>query len=457
MKLTEDRQTTAPIYADGSIMSAILRMSLPSIVGFLAINLYELADMYWVAKMGTQFVSAIAFFEGFLWVLTASNDIAGLGSIAVISRRFGEGDLERAATAIKETFILKWILALISGGVGLALLPWLMRLMGAEGEIIDLGVAYGVVLMIALGLFFNSYTVFTSLRCIGAPKIAMRLMIGGAIFNIVLDPFLIFGIGPFPKMGITGAALATAISFGLIYLSGLYVLYSGLAPVCLRWKSSIPVSVKSMLSMMKIGWPGGVNVFSFALARAVVTPLIAIFGPQVVAAYGVGWRVIMIGISIIIGMGLGLSPLIGNLLGAQMQHRLKQTVRQSLMLCFAMMTALALIIFSFAPLIAHFFFKDPEVLQLSVQFLRISAWVLPFYGLWIIAEQIFHGAGDNIPPMLISVITSWVVEIPSIVLLTQALGFNQAAVWWVRVVYGFAGAAIALLWLRRGKWVTKAI
>jgi len=450
-------QKPLPDFAQGSILRVILRMCLPSVIGFMAVNLYDLAAMFWVAKLGPQYVAAIAIFEAFYWVLIFTNEIAGLGSIAIIARRYGEGNLAAAETAIKETFILKWICALVSGSLGLIFLRPLMILMGADAEVAELGVQFGRIHMLGMGLYFSSYSVFTSLRCIEAPKMAMNVMLLGAFLNMALDPLFIFGIGPFPRLGIAGAAVGSIISYAVTFAIGLILFYSGRAPVRLHRRGQIPVSFRNMFEMLKIGAPGGVNTLSFTLARAVIMPLIAIFGTQVVAAYGMGLRITQIGILMVWGLGLGISPLIGNLLGAQMKDRVWQTAKQSLLLAVLVTASLSCLMLAFAPQVVSLFFKEATLQRIAVELLRIYCLALPGIGIWIIAESLFHGAGDNVPPMILSIITSWAIEIPLVLLFTRALGFDQTAIWWTRVFYASSGAVIAYALIRRGKWMQKRV
>ena len=446
-----------PEFATGSIFRPILRMGWPSIIGFLAVNLYDIIDLFWVAKLGVGHVAAIALFEGFYWVLISTNDIAGLGSVAIISRRYGEGKLDAAATAIKEAFILKWICALISGVVGWIFLEDLMKLMGARGEVIDLGVTYGRIHMLALGFYFCAYSVFTSLRGVEAPKRAMALMLFGAVLNMVLDPFLIFGWGPFPELGIAGAAWASAIAYAVTFIIGLYVFFAGLAPVRLTWKGSIPIRTKTLAHMMKVGLPGGVNTINFSLARAVITPLIAIFGTAVVAAYGVIMRITLLGVLMIFGLGLGVSPLIGNLLGAGLKDRVWKTAIQSMISAVVITSVLTIIIIIFAPQILNLFFDQGDIVAIGVRLLRIWVLGLPFISVWIMAECVFHGAGDNVPPMIISLVSSWLIEIPAVLFVIYILELNEIGVWWARFGYFVVGSALAFMWLYRRKWIDKKV
>lgn len=455
--LGETPGAEAPEFARGSILRQILRMGLPSMIGFLALNVYDLANMFWVSHLGPQYVAAIALFDGFFWVLTFSNEVAGLGSIAIISRRYGEGNLAEAATAIKETFILKLILAVISGALGMIYLRPLMALMGAKGEVIELGVQFGRVQMWGLPAFFSSYTIFTSLRCIEAPKTAMWVMLFGTLLNACLDPLFIYGIGPFPHLGIAGAAVASIISYAVTVSVGLYLLNSGRVPVRLNASGGIPVSFKSMAAMMKIGFPGGINAASFSLSRAVILPLVAIFGTEVIAAYGMGLRVTQVGILLIVGLSVGISPLIGNLAGAGLIDRMWQAARQSLLLTTAVMAGIAGLTFAFAPLIVSVFFNEPAVTSVAVTLLRIYSLALAPIGIWIIVEAIFHGTGDTVPPMVLSLATSWLLEIPLIFIFTRWLHYDQTAIWWIHVCYATAGALIGLVLLKRGSWVHKKV
>jgi len=446
-----------PEFATGPIFRPIFRMGWPSIIGFLAINVYDIIDLFWVSKLGAMHVAAIALFEGFHWVLIAPNDIAGFGSVAVISRRYGEGKIGHTAAAIKESFILKWLCALVPGSFGYIFMEDLMRLMGAQGEVITLGTAYGRVHMLAFGFYFCSYSVFTSLRSIEAPIRAMILMVFGAILNMILDPFLIFGWGPFPELGIAGAALASAIAYTITLIVGLAVFFLGGAPIRLKWKGDVPIRMKTMIHMFRVGLPSGVNTVSFSLARAVITPIIAIYGTAVVAAYGVTMRVTLVGILVIFGLGLGVAPLIGNLMGAGLKDRLWKTARQSIWLGFGITSIISLVMFLFASSIIKLFFDDPEIISIGVELLKIWSWGLPFIAIWIMVESVFHGAGDNIPPMVISLVSSWIIEIPLVLAVAVWLHLDETAVWWARMFYFISGAAIAFYWLNRGKWLEKKV
>jgi len=444
-------------HTEGSIIKSIFRMGFPSMIGFAALNIYDLVDMFWVAKLGAEPVAAITIFSAFYWVITAANQIAGTGSVAVISRRYGEKNYPEAERAIKDTIILKWILALFFGSIGFFLLDKILVLLGAKGEVVNLGIRYGKVQFLGLGFAFSTFTIYTALRSVGNPNVAMAIMLGSTALNLILDPFLIFGWWFFPRLGVVGAAVASVISFTTAFFTGLVVFFSGKCNVTLHLRSEVGIKLKSLVKIMRIGLPTGINDISFHLARLVIMPLVAVFGTEVVAIYGMGMRISALGIMAIVGMGLGLSALIGQNLGARKPDRAQKTANQASLLGVGIMIFFGLINFIFAPFIVKVFFQTSDLISLGTAFLRIQAIGLPFIGLYIILETVFSGAGDNVPPMVIGLIYSWALEIPLILVFTKALGFNQNGVWWAIVLATIVGSFLFYFWYRKGRWLKRKV
>jgi putative MATE family efflux protein len=444
-------------HTEGSVIGSIFRMGFPSMIGFAALNIYDIVDMFWVAKLGAEPVAAITIFSAFYWVVTAANQIAGTGSLAVISRRYGEKDYQQTERAIKDTILLKWMLAVFFGLIGFFLIDKILVLLGARGEVLDLGIKYGKVQFLGLGFVFSTFTIYTALRGIGNPSMAMGLMLGSTTLNLILDPFLIFGWWIFPELGVVGAAVASVISFTIAFLTGLLVFFSGKCNVTLHLKSQVSLKTKSILKIIRIGLPTGINDISFSFARLVIMPLVAVFGTEVVAIYGVGMRISSLGIMIIVGLGLGLSALIGQNLGARKLDRAQKTADQASLLAVGIMTFFGLINFVFAPFIVKIFFQAPNMVSLGATLLRIQAIGFPLLGLYITLEMIFAGAGDNVPPMIIGIIYSWVLEIPLILVFTRIFGFNQNGVWWAIVLATFVGSSLFYYWYRKGKWIKRAV
>jgi putative MATE family efflux protein len=440
-------------HTEGSIIKSILTMGLPSMIGFGAGNLYALIDTYWLSRLGPEPVAAITVLGPFLWVIHSANMIVGTGSVAIISRRYGEKDFQETEMSIKETIVLKWVVALFFGIIGFILTPIVLDILGASEDVMEIGTVYGRIIFIGLGFNFATYSVFTAMRGVANPNLAMILMISLSGLNIALDPIMIFGWGIIPAMGVAGAAWASVISYALAFIVGMIFFYTGGTNIRLRLKNSRPLRWSTMWKILKIGVPAGIGSVSFAGARLVVMPMITVFGTGVVAAYGVSQQISHIGIMLLVGIGLGMSALIGHNLGAGKKARARETARQAMYLATGIMTFLGLLTFVFAYYIMRMFFEDPQIIEYGIDILRILALGFPLFGMHIMMENIYTGVGENRPPMFINILHAWIIEIPAIYITTRMLGFDQNAVWWSITGATVVSVSVFYMYFRNGKWL----
>ncbi|RME18977.1 MAG: MATE family efflux transporter, partial [Candidatus Zixiibacteriota bacterium] len=346
-------------YTEGSVISSILKMGVPSMLGFLTQNIYTLVDTWWVSRLpeGEKAVAALTFFGAILMFLFSFNQLVGPGSVAVISRRYGEKNYHLAEKAIKETLLLKLFFGFFFGGIGFVFAPDLLYMVGARGEVLKIGVAYASIMFLALGLPYAMYSVFTALRGIANPHQSMILMIASNLLNMGLDPLFMFGWFGFPAMGIRGAAVASVISFAVTLGVGLVMLYGGFANVRLHVVGKAGVTLASMWKLLRIGFPAWIGSLSFSGGRLVIAPLVATFGTAVVAAYGVGMQIVGFSVMVIVGIGLGLSSLIGHNLGGEKTDRARQTGNQAIMPSVGIMVVFGLVCFLMAEPIMKLFFS----------------------------------------------------------------------------------------------------
>jgi len=443
-------------YTEGSIFGSILKMGLPSMFGFLIHHIYGMVDMYWVSNLsqGEAAVAAITFFNNIMWLFFSFNQLVGPGSVAVISRRYGEKNYSLTEKAIKEAIILKLFFGLILGLSGVYFAEDMLHLIGAEGEAVVMGTDYGRIMFAAMPILYATYTIFTAMRGVANPNIALMLMLCSNVLNMVLDPFLIFGYCGLPAWGVKGAAYASVISYCLTFAVGLFLFYSNRTNVKLNLSGAEKVSFDSMWKMVKIGIPAWLADMSFSGSRLVIVPVIATFGTGVVAAYGIGTQVTSFGIMILVGIGLGLSSLIGHNIGSEKFDRAKKTADQAVWLGIGIMVLVGLIAFIFARLIMGIFFESPETIAYGTSLLKILAIGFPFIGAFIMMEEIHVGVGLNTPAMILSIIHSWGLQVAPIVIVTQMFGMGETAVWWVFSLSILISANIFYLYYRRGKWLT---
>ena len=443
-------------YTEGSIIGSILKMGIPSMLGFLSQNIYALVDTYWVSRLPEEeaAVAAITFFATILWVFFSFNQLVGPGSVAIISRRYGEREWDQTEKAIKETLFLKLFFGAIFGVVGYLYVDKMLVLMGAEGLALTEGIAYGQVMFIGMAIMYATYSVYTAMRGVANPQMAMILMISSNVLNLILDPILIFGWFGLPAMGIRGAAIASVVSYTITFTVGLFLLYGGFTNIKLHLSGKVPMSIESMKKILMIGLPAWFGSICFSGSRLILTPLIAAFGTSVVAAYGVGNQVTHLGMMILVGIGLGLSSLIGHNIGGNKIERAKKTADQAVLLAVGIMIAMGLITFIFAERIMGLFFESPETIGYGVTMLQVLAIGFPFIGLFIMLEEIHVGVGLNTPPMVFNIIHAWLFEVIPIFILTKYFGFDQDIIWWVIVIALVLTSSIFYQYYRQGRWLT---
>ncbi len=451
--MIEDKRTD---YTEGSVTNAIMKMGLPSMFGFLSQNIYGLVNMFWVSHLpqSESAVAGITFFNNLAWFLGTFNHLIGPGSVAIISRRYGEKEYDKTEKAIKETLVLKLFFGAIFGIVGFLFLPQMMYLIGARDEALSLGLQYGRIIFVGLPINYAIWTVFTALRGVANPHKAMALMLSFSVLNMILDPILIFGWLGLPAMGMVGAAYASVITFFTIFIVGVWLFFAGHTNVRLHWKGREKMSLDTMWILVKLGIPSWLAEMSHSSSRLVITPMIAGFGTAVVAAYGVANQIMGLGFTILVGIGLGLSSLIGHTVGAQKIERAKATGDKSIVLAVGIMTVFGLCIFIFARQVLGIFFSNPETIAHGVGLMKIVALCFPFMGALLMIEFIHTGVGLNTPAMVVNMINAWVLQVIPIFIFRGYFGGGETTIWWIMTFAGVLSASLFYIYYQRGRWLT---
>jgi len=440
-----------------STLRELVGMGLPSTLSFLLLSLYDVADVFWLAKLGEAPVAAVTVFSAFFWLLAFANGIIGSGSVAVISRRFGERNLAGTEGAIKNTFFGKAAIGVVFGAIGIGLLPHAMRILGATPEVVALGQRYGVLQCVILPFPLVSFSVYTAFRGIGRPGLGALISLAGAIVNIVLDPLLIFGIGPFPRLDILGASIASALGFVTVVGWGAVALASPRSPVRVRWLSAPYPNVGETWRMAKVGLPSGVSSMSFALFANALVKLVAEYGTVAVALFGMSQKILRFGNTVVAGLGLGSSALIGQHLGAGRLDRAWVCAVMTMRVASGTLLLFAAIVFVGADVLARFFFPDPALAVPGAAYLRILAPGLPFLGLIAGAEHAYSGAGRNLPPMILHLTEAWIITIPIMLALGKLAGLGPVGTIAGVALGQFVGGGIAVWLVRRGSWLTHRV
>ena len=436
----------------GSILGNVLYMGVPSMIGFAAMVVYQLTDMFWVARIGTEEVAAITLFGSFAWVLSSINSLVGSGSVAVISRRFGERDLAGTANAIEQTLVMKFLIGVPMGIVGYFVIGNILGIMTDDALVITRGIAYGKIFLAGLPFMFTSYTVYTALRGIGdAPK-AMYIMLFSTGLNMGLDPLFIVKLG----MGVEGAAVATVISAVCAVCVGLFILRYASGSVRIRPRH-FRFDGGVMYQILKIGFPPFIESVARSVAFWLFAIFVATYGTVVVASYGICVRIMEFGIVFAVGLELGASAIVGQNMGAQKLNRAEATARNAALLALGISVTISTVEIIFGQQIMQVFGKSPEVKIRGAEVLMYFAIGQPFVSTAIALSSAFYGSGNTWPPTISGLLTSWAFQIPLTAVFVYIMGYSATPMWIVMILGHALYLALLVVWFRLGRWKAREV
>jgi putative MATE family efflux protein len=443
-------------FTTGSLNRAILLLAIPMVLELVLESTFAVVDVFWVARLGANAVATVGLTESLLSLVFAVSLGLGLSTTAMVSRRIGEKDPEGAAVAGVQAIVIGLVLSVMIGVPCLFYAPNLLRLMGASPEIVATGSGYtrialgggGVLLM----LFLNN-AIF---RGAGDAAIAMRLLWVSNIINLVLDPCLIFGWGPFPKMGVTGAALATFTGRGIGMLYQFYRLMRGTERIRIL-RRQLRVNWEVLTRLIRVSLTG---ILQFAIAHTSWIGLVRIvstFGASAVAGYTIAIRVVIFLIMPSWGLSNAAATLVGQNLGAKQPERAETSVWRTGLYNMLFLGSLGILMVIIAEPVVRLFTQDPAVVPLAASCLRILSYGNIGYAYGMVMLQAFNGAGDTVTPTIVFFFGFWMLEIPLAYYLAIHRGMHSSGVFWSIVVAEAAIAAAGIVLFRRGKWKQQKI
>jgi putative MATE family efflux protein len=431
----------------GDILSNVLYMGIPSMIGFAAMVVYGLTDMFWLARVGTAQVAAVTLFGSVAMVLGSVNSMVGSGSVAVISRRCGERDIRGTRNAAEQTLVMKFAMGAVIGVVGYVVIGPILAMMTENRDLVELGSSYGRIYFVGLPFMFTSYTIYTALRGVGdAPK-AMSVMLLSTGLNMGLDPLFILVLG----LGVRGAAAATVLSAICAVFVGLWIMGSGTANIRIRpkeYRTDFPV----MSQILRIGFPPFLEALARSLSMWVIAVFVAVYGTVIVASYGISMRIIELGIVFAVGLELGSSAIVGQSIGAGKPERAAATSRKAAFVALGITTVLSVIEIIFADQIMSVFGKSDAVQAAGRVVLIYFAIGQPFVSTAIALSSAFYGSGNTWPPTISGLLTAWVFQIPLTAFLVYILGKPAWAIWMVMILTQALYMGLLVVWFRLGRW-----
>ncbi|HZR31252.1 MAG TPA: MATE family efflux transporter [Terriglobales bacterium] len=449
-------QGTHQDFTSGNLNRAILLLAIPMVLEMVLESLFAVVDVMWVGRLGADAIATVGITESMLSLVFAIGLGLSLSTTAMVARRIGEQDPEGAAVAAVQAVALGLGVSLLIGVPCLLYGPRLLGLMGASPEIVRIGGSYtrialgggGVVLM----LFLNN-AIF---RGAGDAAIAMRLLWLSNIINLVLDPCLIFGLGPFPRLGVTGAAVSTLTgrSIGVAYQ--FYRLLRGTERIRVLTRQ-IRLNLPVLWRLIRVSLTG---VLQFAIAHTSWIGLVRIvstFGSAALAGYTIAIRILIFVILPSWGLSNAAATLVGQNLGANQPQRAEASVWRTGFYNMLFLGGIGVVFIIFAEPIIRLFTHDPVVVRLGTSCLRILSYGNIGYSYGMVMLQAFNGAGDTVTPTIVNLFGFWFLEIPLAYWLAIRAGWGTSGVFYAIVIAEAAIAAAGILLFRRGQWKQQKI
>lgn len=438
-------------FTSGPIRRALGLLAIPMMLEMAMESIFAVVDIAFVSRLGTDAVAAVGITEALITVLYAVAIGLGMGLTAMVARRIGEKDPEGAALVTGQSIWIGAALSIFIGVAGVTYARELLELMGASSGVIEQGAGFTAVLLGGSSSIIYLFLLNAAFRGAGDATVALRSLWVANGINIVLDPCFIFGLGPFPEMGVTGAAVATTIgrSVGVIYQ--LWYLAGGRARIHLRLSHLrlVPTLAARLLGISA----GGIIQFLVATASWIgVMRIVAIYGSSAIAAYTIALRMMEFTFLPAWGLGNAAATLVGQNLGANQPGRAEQSAWQAAKYNAWFMAAAGIVFLLFAPWIAGLFTSDADVLRWGTNCLRILSIGFPMYAVGMVIVQSFNGAGDTVTPAFLNLICFWVVQIPLAWFLATATPLQPNGAFAAIVVAESLLTILSVILFRNGKW-----
>ncbi len=437
---------------EGPIVRGLLALAGPIVLANLFQTVYQLTDTFWVGRLGVEAVAAVSLSFPVLFFLISVGGGLGIAGTILVAQYDGAGEAERVNHVAAQTLLISVAASIPLAVLGFTTAAPVMRLMGAAPDVLPLATEYLQYSFAGL-VFLFGYFVFQSLmRGVGDVKTPALIVFGTVLLNFVLDPLFIQGWGPMPALGVAGAALATLATQGLAAVIGVGVLLSGRYGIQVRGRDFRP-DWPLQRRLVRLGFPASVEQSTRALGLTVMTVLVAGFGSGVVAAYGIGVRVVSFVIIPALGLSMAASTLVGQNIGAGRVDRSERVARVGTLIGFAGMSAAGLVGFVFAESIVGAFLPgQPEVVAVGARFLKIMAPTFGLIGVQQVLGGAFRGAGHTFIAMVLAIVALWVFRFPVAWFLSERTAMGADGLWWAFPISNTLAAAVALTWFWRGTW-----
>ena len=447
-------------YTTGPIGRAILLLAIPMVLEMLMESVFAVVDIYWVSHLDdsikTQAVTTVGLTESLLTLVYALALGLSIGAMAMVARRIGEQNPDGAARAAVQAIVLAVIVSVLIACIGAPLAPKLLKLMGGSPWVVEHGFVFTRVMLagnITVVMLFMINAIF---RGAGDAALAMRTLWLANWINILLGPCLIFGLGPFPKLGLVGAAIATNIGRGTGVLFALSKLIRKGGRFNVE-RHHLIFEPSLIVRLLRLSSTATFQVFIGMASWIGLVRIISSFGSNAMAGYTIGIRVILFALLPSWGMANAAATMVGQALGARNPERAERAVWKAGFYNMIFLGVIGLIFVLFAPQIISLYGPEPEVARYGVACLRIVSYGFLFYAYGMVLGQSFNGAGDTWTPTIINLFVFWLWEIPLAYVLSEVIGMGPQGVFTAITIAFSTLAVVSGIVFRRGRWKTRVV
>ena len=445
---------------DGSIPESLFFISFPIVITNLLQVGYNLADTFWLGRYSTEALAAISLGFPLVYLFISLGLGLTVAGSVLVAQHTGAGESDAAEYAASQTVVFTLLAGLGLGVLGFRFVETLLQVFSAEPTVLALAVDYMEVISLGLPFLFG-FTVFIALmRGAGDTVTPMLVMLGTVVVNVVIDPLLIFGVGPIPELGVEGAAIATVFARGSAMVVGLWIMLRGARGIQIHPRQMVP-DLSYSRKLLRIGVPASVENTGRAISVNAVLVIVTLFSTSVVASFGVGIRVFSMVFMPAIAIDRGVEAMTGQNIGAGRQDRVVETNRFAAKASFLVLSALGVVTFLFAPEIVRLFDDSPAVVAEGATFLR---WIAPTFGFVGVLRAYsggFRGAGKTLTAATIAVVLFGVIRLPIAYVASQGLvpldvwifaAPTPSGIWFAFAVSGIVAAVVAAGWFELGGW-----
>ncbi|HEY4343499.1 MAG TPA: MATE family efflux transporter [Parvibaculum sp.] len=429
-----------------------MTLAIPIMLGNILQTGYQMTDAFWVGRLGASAVAAVSISFPVTFLVIALGSGLAMAGATLISQYKGAGMQDMVNHVAAQTMVMVAASSVVLGAAGYMLAPFFLTLLGVADDVHAAALGFMRVSFVGI-IFVFTYAMFQALmRGVGETKMPLYIVAGTVALNFALDPLFIFGWGAMPGLGVMGAALATLVTQAIAAVIGIGIFLHGRYGIQIEWRAFAP-DLPYIKRAFFLGFPGSVELSTRGLGLMVMSFLVASFGTETIAAYGVGSNVLQVVTIPAMGMSMAVATLVGQNIGAGNIERASRITFLGTVLGFGILSFAGLVAYIFAPHIVAFFVpNDADVISRGAHFIRIMALAWGGIGIQLCVVSAFRASGNMLSAMVIALVSQWVIQFPLAYVLSKHGTLGVDGLWWSFPVTNILVAIISICWFARGGW-----